>query len=264
MNKIIKFMPAAIALAGILAFAAPASAATVTSSAVFPNGQTQVYGNAGSSVQTNFQVHVNAGEVFHAIRTKVDSQPTVCTAVGPFEGDQTVNVNVNITLPPNSSAGGYSLTGDLFTTDTLPQAQAMTGDLACSSAGSGAHVFNNAYNGSTVVNVLPSNGSTSGSSNTDLSNCVSAGGSWNALTHICAANGGTSTPPPVSTMCTQLSATMVGTQMNVYNSANIALQGFLLYQHESIPWLAQGASFGYFGPQTQAALTHFKLANNCQ
>lgn len=158
MRKIISILAAVVS--SLILVPAGVFAATVSSQAVFENGQTKVYGNAGTSVPVNYQVHINAGEVLHAIRTKVDSQPTVCTAVGPFEGDQTVNVNVNVTLPPNSNTSGYNLVADLFTTDTLPQAQAMTGDLACSSAGSGAHVFTAAYNGSGVVNVLPSNGST--------------------------------------------------------------------------------------------------------
>lgn len=109
-------------------------------------------------------------------------------------------------------------------------------------------------------------GSSSGgsSNNSNLSTCVSAGGSWNAGTQVCSpAVGGTTPTPTTSTQCSTLALTLMGTEMNKYNSQNIALQGFLLYQHESIPWLAQGASFGYFGPQTQAALAHFKMANSC-
>ncbi len=105
--------------------------------------------------------------------------------------------------------------------------------------------------------------STGGSSNSDLSACVGAGGSYNTATHVCSPATGGTTTPPASTECSQLAFVTPGTMRNVYNSANIALQGFLLYKHESIPWLAAGASFGYFGPQTQLALDHFKLANSC-
>lgn len=259
MNTVLK----GLAVGAALLVAAPAFAATVSSQAVFPSGQTQVYGNGGSTVTTNFQVHVLAGEVLHAIRTKVDGQATVCTPVGPFEGDQTVTVSPNITLPPNSNTGGYSLIADLFTTDTMPQAQAMSDvSLACSSAGSGAHVFTAAYNGSTVVNVLPtSGGSGSGSSpsNADLQALIAAlTAQIQALQHPA-----TPAPTPASTLCSQLANAMTGAQMGVYNNANQALQGFLLYQHMSIPALAAGASFGFFGQQTSAALSSFRSQNGC-
>lgn len=249
----------AVAALMVLVGSTNASAATVTSQAVFANGQTQVYGNAGQSVPTNFQVHVNAGEVFHAIRTKVDSQPTVCTAVGPFEGDQTISVNVNVTLPPNSSAGGYSLTADLFTTDTVPQAQAMTGDLACSSAGSGAHVFTNAYNGSTVVNVLPANGGNTGGAG------VPSGIPADIWAKFLAWIGGASTTPTPtnSPECVAYTKVNTGTQPNVYSDQNAKLQGFLLSQGASIPALKAGASFGFYGNQTTAAVGWFNSIYHC-
>lgn len=73
----------------------------------------------------------------------------------------------------------------------------------------------------------------------------------------------TPTPPASSTKCTALQSKMLGTQMNVYNQANVQLQGFLLSEGQSIPALTAGASFGYFGPQTASALTSFKAMNQC-
>lgn len=260
MNKLIK----GALVGGALLLAFPAFAATVSSQAVFPNGQTQVYGNGGQSVQTSFQVHVNAGEVLHAIRTKVDGLPTACTAVGPFEGDQTVTVNTNITLPPNSSAGGYSLVADLFTTDTLPQAQAMTGDLACSSAGAGAHVFSNAYSGPTVVNVLPASGGSVGGSNLSIAEQIAnAFKSMKDYIDDKLKAAPVTPAPTVSAACTAYAQANAGTMMNVKNDANVRLQGFLLSQGAVIPALAAGASFGFYGPQTQSAVSWFQNGNHC-
>lgn len=252
-----KLIGGVIALSMIAPFAA--SAATVTSNAVF-DGQTQVYGNAGSSVQATFQIDVPAGQVLHAIRTKVDSQPTVCTSIGPVEGAQTTEVSVNITLPPNTNNVGYSFVADLFYTDTLPQAQAMTGDLACTSSVTGSHVNLGAYNNGTSVNVLPSSGSSTAGSSTSIQaqiNALSA-----SVAALVAAMSHPATPAP-NTACAELNTKLVGTVDNSYNPANVRLQGFLLSEGASIPALASGASFGFKGDQTRAAVSWFNTMNNC-
>lgn len=267
MNKLIGF---SVGAATLLAFAAPTFAASVTSQAIF-DGQTQVYGNAGTSVQATFQIDIPAGQVLHAIRTKTDSQPTVCTAVGPFEGAQVVDVTTNITLPPNTNNGGYSLVADLYYTDTLPQAEAMTGDLACTSSVGGAHVNTSAYNGGTVVNVLPSGGDTGNTGSTSNLDALTAlvanlAAQIQLILHP-ATSTGTGTPTPVSTACTAFTAAMQGTvqgQSQKWDGApNVKLQGFLLSQGESIPALAAGASFGFYGVQTSAAVAAFNASNHC-
>lgn len=241
-----------IALTAMFALPLVAGAATVTSNAVF-NGQTQVYGNAGQSVQATFQVDIPAGQVLHAIRTKVDSQATICTAIGPFEGAQTVDTNVNITLPPNTNSGGYSLIADLYYTDTLPQAEAMTGDLACTSAVGGSHVNMGAYNAGTVVNVLPTSGGTTGSSSNGIPAWFTAW--WNAQ-HP--------TAPAPSSACASLNSKLSGTIDNTYNDANARLQGFLISEGIDIPAIRAGASYGYKGPQTRAGVASFQVSNHCQ
>lgn len=261
-----KFLIGSVVAGAMMVLPIVASAATVTSQAVFSGGQTQTYGNAGQSVSTNFQVHVNAGEVLHAIRTKVDSQPTVCTTVGPFEGDQTVTLNTNITYPPNSSSGGYSLVADLFTTDTMPQAQAMTGDLACSSAGAGAHIFANAYNGATVVNVLPSSGGGTGSTSTSQMDALTAlvaqlAAQVQAILHPVA-----TAPAPTSNAmkCAALADHMIGAQFGVRSGSNGVLQGFLIGEHMSIPLLQNNqATYGFWGTQTNDAVNAYKNQFGC-
>ncbi len=246
----------------LLPFAA--SAATVTSNAIF-NGQTQVWGNAGDTVQATFNIEVPAGQVLHAIRTKVDSQAPVCLPLGITEGSQNVDVTVDLKLPPNTNSGGYSLVADLYYTDTVPQAEAMTGNLACTSSISGSHVNTAAYNNGTVVNVLPvSSGSTSGSGN--------SGTSWKD--QFCAAfptfqGCVASTPAPVPTgnaaKCAAV-APFVNAQANAYTTAGLQLQSALLLDNpNSIALLAPGShvTMGYFGPQTHQALYNYNANYGC-
>ncbi len=124
-----------------------------------------------------------------------------------------------------------------------------------------------------VVNVENSNVNTSNSNSTTNTSLNNVNSSLQTLVNTLTAEVNallhpTTTPAIVTTSstsgtCAQLAGAMIGTQMNVYNNANQVLQGFLLFQHESIPALAAGASFGYFGPQTQAALTSFKAQYGC-
>lgn len=237
------------AAALLLPFAA--SAATLSSTAIF-DGQNQVYGTSGQSFQATFQVHVSAGEVLHAVRTKVAGQPTVCTPVGPWEGDQTVNVGVNIVLPPNSNASAYNLTGDFFTTDTLPQAQAMTGDLACSNAGPGAHsatLFN-----SNVVNVLPSSGSSTGTGSS-ASTTGQFSDLWAQLNGLKA----------LFASLTQTVIDTVGPKPICKNvpTDTLSLQNFLRDNGGYLTQAQINTGPGVFGPRTTAAFTLFKIANRC-
>lgn len=255
MNKFIKIAIGVAVVAPAL-LAGSAFAATIPATTVF-DGQTQIWGNAGQTVQATFRVDVAAGEVVHAIRTRVDSQATVCTEVGPFEGAQDVDVPVTITLPPNSNSSGYNLTAELFTTATLPQAEAMTGNLACTGSNT------NAYNGTNVVHVLPTSGNTSGSTGPAV-------GSADWVLQLIATLKAALTPPTptvptptTSAVCVAYTQASAGAVQGVVNSANVRLQGFLLYQGASIPALAAGASFGFFGPQTMAAQQIFLATNHC-
>lgn len=253
MNKLLKFAIGATIVAPFL-MAGVAAAATIPATTVF-DGQSDVWGTAGQSVQATFRVNIPAGEVVHAIRTKVDAQATVCTPIGPFEGAQNVDVNVNITLPPNTNNVGYSFVADLYRTTTMAQAEALTGNLACTGT-----VDTAAYNGGTVVNVVP----LSGPNNTANSPAPS---SWEAsiaaltaqltalqglfaqLTTVVASLG----PKPICAGLTQYNYLSQGM------SGAAGLQSFLIANGQSIP---AGAT-GYFGNQTAGALNGFKSANHC-
>lgn len=254
-------------LAGVLGLSMllplAASAATITNPTSIFNGQSQVYGNAGSNAQATFQVDVPAGQVLHAIRTKVDGQATVCKELGPVEGAQVVDVTVDITLPPNTNNSGYTLVADLYYTDTLPQAEAMTGNLACTSSVSGSHVNTAAYSGGTVVNVLPTSGTSTGGSPTSVQSQINA---LVALVQqmIAAAAHPTPVPPTTSSACTAINTKLASALPGVRTDGNARLQGFLLSEGASIPALSAGASFGFYGNQTAAAVSWFKATNNCQ
>ncbi len=66
-----------------------------------------------------------------------------------------------------------------------------------------------------------------------------------------------------SANCTTLNGFLANAQAGMRSQANVALQGFLLSKGASIPALAAGASFGYFGPQTSSAVNAFQMANGC-
>lgn len=71
-------------------------------------------------------------------------------------------------------------------------------------------------------------------------------------------------PTPVANaVCTAYAQAAAGSMPGVRNDANVRLQGFLLSQGAQIPALAAGASFGFDGPQTEAARSGFVAQNHC-
>lgn len=77
-------------------------------------------------------------------------------------------------------------------------------------------------------------------------------------------SGTGTSPSPASVACVELAQKSVGTVQGVYNDANIRLQGFLLSEGMQIPALTAGASFGFYGPQTMAAVASFNAIHNCR
>jgi hypothetical protein len=72
--------------------------------------------------------------------------------------------------------------------------------------------------------------------------------------------------PTTSAACAAFAEANKGTQMGVYNNANIGLQGFLLSPQggrQSIPALTAGAAFGFYGNQTASAVASFQSMNHC-
>lgn len=145
-----KILGGAIGLSMLLPLAA--SAATVPATAVF-NGQTQVWGYPGTTVQVTLRVNEVAGAVSHAIRTDIlgDNQPTVCNDISNFEGAQERDVTVSITLPPNT--GDYGFEAVVYSAPNTAAANALSGSAAC--APSAGNTAGPAFSQSGVVHVIP-------------------------------------------------------------------------------------------------------------
>lgn len=264
--KLSKALGFSAALLLALSFAGSASASTSFSSTApvsFDNGngwESSVDGFPGETFQVQAIVNNTSDTDFNAISIDRvgDGVPLQC------EQFQEVTQSVSNYAIPFTSTFSQSIGSAPYVLKVYG-VQNSGQDFNCDSANVVA-----TYNLPTnriITNVGDSNsgGSTGGTG----SNSTSKMPDW-FVAYLATQKPASTTPTPtpapapvVNTLCSQLASTMSGTQVNVYNSANIALQGFLLYQKESIPWLAQGASFGYFGPQTQAALSHFKSVNGC-
>lgn len=245
---IMKKILSGIALTAMFALPFAASAATF-SNVQFDNGDVTVSGTGGSTVNATFHIIVPANQVVENLQTDVigDSLAPVCSSVGGDLGLQegTHDVTVAVKLPPNT--GTYTLN---------VQGAGIYGGIRsidCNDNVVGTGSFSSALR--TV------------SSDEDTSTAASSGiPAWFA--HFLALFTASTTPatapaPTVSAVCTAYAQANVGTQPNVYNSANVALQGFLLSQHISIPALAAGASFGFYGNQTTAAVGTFQSMNHC-
>ena len=250
-----------IASASMLAVAVPAFAANLDGQAIFPGNQNQVWENPNDSVSIRLVLEAETGEVIHAVEFNfIDggNLSSVCKDISNFEGAQDRTVTTSVNVPPNT--GDYGMEINVFHTDTMQEANARTGSAACQGDN------DSVYNEGNVVHVVP-NGSSNNSNNNDgntSGNSDEEIPSWLAALLAALGIGGTNTPAPtVSPKCAELNAKLVGTVDNTYNDANVRLQGFLLSEGASIPALKAGASFGYKGDQTRAAVSWFKTTNQC-
>jgi len=226
----------ALILSMILPLAA--SAATITNN-TFSNGDVTIGANGGSSINGTLHVVVGQNEVVQFLGVKVDSLAEKCTAVNYQQG--TYDIPYSAVVPPNT--GSYSFNA---------RVAGKWGGVP--SVDCGDNVIANISVGNAVT-VLPGSSSTTVGGVSQLSELLAA---LKALLQ-----GNTAPAPTQSTACANLTAKMMGTQSGTYNPANIKLQGFLLSEGESIPALAAGASFGFFGSQTQAAVNSYRTAHNC-
>lgn len=245
-----KFITGAVVAAALLV-AGTVSAASFTN-VQFDNGDVTISGQGGTTVNATFHVTVPAGEVVEYIQTDIigDSLASVDTSVGGNLGLQegTHDITVPVKLPPNT--GTYTLN---------VQGAGIYGGIR--SINGNDHVVGSAsFNG--ALRVVDSSNSTGNSNNGGFG----FGSLADLIAAIKAALGtSTSTAPSTgsSAACAELSSDLLGAQMGVYNQANVKLQGFLLGKGASIPALAAGASFGFYGPQTMAAIGWFNTTNHC-
>lgn len=253
MNKFIKFAVGAAIVAPAL-IAGSALAATF-SNVQFQNGDVTISGTGGSTVSATFHVVIPANQVVENIQTDVigDNLAPVCVSVGGDLGLQegTRDVTVQVKLPPNTGTytlevKGAGIYGGIRSIDC--------NDNVVGTASFGGALRTVDSTGST------SGGSTSGSGAFGFSSFADFVAALKASLGL----GGATTPPATtSAVCAAYAKANAGTQANVYNDANVRLQGFLLSEGASIPALKAGASFGFYGNQTTAAVGWFNSINHC-
>ncbi len=271
--KNIKFLGVVTALAFALPMAA--SASTNIQNLTF-DGAANVTGNTSDSVPARLSVNLTGDSDIESVgydytgdgldRVCVNVKDQLQTGYRVFDLKD-LNGNDGFTLPANT--GNWDVVVTTFGIDGAGANQ------DCQGSPTDSMPFNDRITVIDGGDVNPTDGSGgnngTGGSSEELTllqkliaqaSCVLGGNVWNGSS--CTPHATTTPPvPTTSSVCGQLAQALVGTQDNVYNSANIALQGFLLFQKQSIPALAAGASFGYKGPQTNAALASFKMQNSC-
>lgn len=252
MSKFKKIAATGIAFVGILGFAAVTNAASITN-IKFDNGQTTRDCTAGQSVNFTARITVPSGEVAEKSQVDVISDslaPELAQDIGGTLGIQEGQSDLNLVAPCPQNTGYYAV------------------EVRTSGIFGGQH-SNSITDGVVSVGSFPNALRVVASSNTTTGG-TSAIDALSALVAQLAAqvqlllHPVTPPAPAITAACSAYVQANAGTQMGVYNSSNIRLQGFLLSQGASIPALVAGASFGFYGPQTQAAVSWFQSINHCQ
>ena len=224
--------------------------------------------NSGSGWEAN--VDADAGDTIRAkLILDITADDDVNAVSYDFIGDFIPKVCIQLTQEQTQSVNDFPVEIDMLAPNTAGSwdvqfvAYGNNGpetDFNCTNAVDTLNV-----NDRIIVNLGDSNtaGSTGGGSGT-VGNSVLAQlmAQVQALAAVVANLNKPVTPAP-SGKCATVNAKLAGTMDNTYNQANIQLQGYLLSEGMSIPALAAGASFGYKGPQTNAALAQFKAMNQC-
>ena len=258
-----KFIAGAVALALLAPMAAFASVNIDTlNGLVFDtnNGWSpSVGGSAGDTVKARVNLDVTSDSDVNAISWDFigDFLPRECVQF-PEITQSISNVPIEFDLRLPSTLGTHDLQIKAYGVDGPNQS------FACSDSDIvDSETFSDRVTvllDSTVSGSVVGGGSYSGSQGSSQMNAVLA-----ALQAILVklTNLAPTTPPSTNAKCTALAEKSVGTAYGVRNSANVVLQGFLLGEGQSIPALAAGASFGFYGSQTQAAVSNYKAVNGC-
>lgn len=257
------FNKIAIGVVALMAVPFFASAASI-SNIKFDNNQTTASCTAGQTVNVTFRVVVPAGEVAELGQTDVlgdNLAPSLPFDLGGSNGleEGSHDVATSVVCPQNT---GY-YTVELRTAGLYGGLNAVNINDGVTSQNS----FNNALR-------VVANGSTVGGTETSVIAQLTAQVQSLIAQVSCSATGGiwtgtACTPKPVpvtSSACVALAEKLVGAQYGVKNTPNVSLQGFLLADNpNSIPLIRDGkASFGFWGNETQGAVTAYKSKFSCQ
>lgn len=259
-----KFLGIAItSLAMLLPVAAFAS--VTVNNILFDNGSGNVTTSSGSTVNVHLYANTSGTNDVESVFVKFPNaggiaEQGVCYDVTDQVGESPVNgwvFDFPVTVPVN--AGTWDI--QLSTHGTNGDAA----DNTCTTSPDSTQTFSGRVTVTTDNSTGTPTGNSGGSSGTVT-------GTNNALTAIMTAlqailtkltTPATPPAPTASSACTSYAQANAGTQPNVYSDANVRLQGFLLSQGASIPALKAGASFGFLGNQTTAAVGWFLSLNHC-
>lgn len=251
------------AFAVALLFAGTASAAVNfdgIAPVVFDNGdgwESNVDTSAGDTIRARLILDITGDSDVNAVSYDFigDFIPKVCIQL-PNEQTQSINdFPVEIDMVAPKTAGSWDVQFVAYGNDG-PET-----DFNCTNA-----VDTQNVNDRVIVNVGSVNtaGSTGGGSgvvgNSVLSQLMAQVAE---LAKVVANMGKPATPPAASGKCAALASKMTGAIQGTTASGNIVLQGYLLSEGANIPALAAGAAFGFYGPQTAAAVSWFKSVNAC-
>lgn len=248
--KTIKLDPPAALMVVLMAvmlcfgFVGVTSAATVTD-VTFEDDESSIKVAPNATIDAELRIVVPSGEEVEFVETDFDNdnRSPKCVDLNKRLLEGTHYVDVSIKAPKDRAT--FDLDVDTFGLAGVANAGDCSGSFQ-----NGSDSFNN------VVRV-------SGDADEDVGNdgeLSSLLAQVKALAEIVKnlTSGGSSTGK-----CPALNAKLVGTMDNTYNDANVKLQGYLLSEGASIPALKAGASFGYKGAQTNAAVSWFKSTNGC-
>jgi hypothetical protein len=241
-----------VALSMVLPLAA--SAATFTN-IKFGNGDVTTSVTGGATVSGTARLVVGVGEVVENIQTDLigDSLAPVCVSVNGDLGYQEgtyENVPFSIQAAPNTQTNNLELRGaGIF---------GGVRSISCSDGVVSTNSFPNA------VRVI-AGGSTSVGNTSIQSQIDQLSASVAALVALMAHPVVPTPTGACATLATKMSGAVRGSGQYYFGSPNGKLQTYLLDQGFDIPWLTDGSGtrYGFYGDQTNTALTSFKSANGC-
>lgn len=255
-NMVSKIIKGSLVGAALL-LAVPAMASSNISNIQFDNGQTTTSCTPGQTVNMTIRVTVPANEVAELGQVDVVADnlaPALPVQLGSDLGLQegAHDVQATVTCPQNT---GY-YTVEYRTAGIYGGQRAVNITDGMTSFGS----FSNALR----VTSSDTGSSTGGTTPGTWQDAIAALNAQLAALIASITHPTTPTPAPTtSAVCTAYAQASVGTTPNVYSDPNSRLQGFLISQGASIPALKAGASFGFYGNQTTAAVGWFNSINHC-
>lgn len=236
-----------------LVLAGSASAASI-SNIRFDNNQTQKSVAPGESVNVTFRVTVLANEVVELGEVDVlgDSlAPALPTSLGGELGLPEGQHDVQMTVTAPQNTGYYTVSFKTAGIYGGQRAVVMTdGVVSSASFGNAIRVVDSNSNSG-------SGGSSAPSWFTQMQDTIAALAKQLADLTKVVLDPPIGTPAPLSEKCSQLQNASMGTYYGSYNAA--PLQNYLIANGFNIP----AGPTGYFGNQTQNALSNFKMVYKC-